>query len=147
MFFLNVFSSYGSIFFLIHVLNLWSSWPLTYKIQILFENVLSMILWAEEHMWEITESGEFLWTPLLPPISLLGLVQIGSGHILEQILCHRNTPQRGLRTATGTSKCTLPPPPSLAHPIAFGAWFLDSGSRSPYEFDLLYFNYMPPPPC
>jgi len=46
----------------------------------------------------------------------------------------------GFCPTIGTSKCTL-----LAHRIAFGVWLLDSDSQSPWEFDLSFFNYMPPP--
>jgi hypothetical protein len=57
-----------------------------------------------------------LCTLLLPPISLPGLVRIGSGHILEQSqwlsigsLLDVADVDGGFRTATGTSKCTPPP--------------------------------------
>lgn len=87
-----------------------------YKIQISLENVLCMILWAEEHKYVGNYwKRRVLWTPLLSLILLPGLVQIGSGHVVEQSYCQSKQlldtadVDGGLRTATGTSKCTPPP--------------------------------------
>jgi hypothetical protein len=113
------------------------------KIYITFENLLWTILYSEEHTWEILSywKRRVSWTLMLPPISSPGIMWIGSGHILKLshcLLIHSWTRQ------TLTEGSAQPPEhrnvPSLAHPIAFGARFLNPGSRSPSEFEYLYFT-------
>ena len=80
-FFLNVFLVIWVYFFLIHVLP---DHQFMCKIQISLENVLCMIpLGGRTYVGNYWKQ-RVLWIPLLPPISLPGLVQIGSGRILEQ---------------------------------------------------------------
>ena len=87
-------------------------------------------------MWEITESGEFC-----------KLKRPHAQKIFQSIYSLLNSADidREFCTATGTSKCT-PLHMLLTHPTAFGARLLDSGNESPYKSDLLFFNYIPPPP-
>ena len=65
---------------------------------------------------------------------------IGSGHTLEQSYGQLNTPQRGRcwRKVTHSHRNIKMYPPLHLHSRtqSLSAWFLDSGSRSRYKFDL-----------
>jgi hypothetical protein len=81
-------------------------------------------------VWEITQS-RVLCTLLLPPISLPGLVRIGSGHILEQSHCslvHSSTWQ------TLTEGSAQPPEHRNVPP-------LHTLTRSPNCFQSLIFGF------
>ena len=80
------------------------------------ENVLCMILWVEEHMWEITKSGEFWVSFVNSTVTSDIIAGIGAYTVWAhtrtllwsiKTLLNKADIDRGLCTATGTSKCTL----------------------------------------
>ena len=89
-----------------------------------------------------------LWASLLPPMSLAKFVRIWSGHILEQYQVHRFAPQHGRRwrRVLHSHQNIEMYPLSLTHPTTFGARFSHLGNIIPQDSDLLFLNYMPPPP-
>ena len=151
MFFSNVFSSYDSKFSWFVYQSLPSTREPAYKIQIMLETVLCMNLWSEEHSWEITESGEFCELKRYLQYHSRDWCVYGLATCSKNILVHLFTPQfsrRWRRVLHSHRNIKMYPPStrSLTHPTAFGARLLDSGNESPYKSDLLFFNYIPPPP-
>ena len=123
-----------------------------YKIQIMLETVLCMNLWSEEHTWEITESGEFCELKHYLQYHSRDRCVYGLATCSKNILVHLFAPQfsrRWRRVLHSHRNIKMYPPStrSLTHPTAFGARLLDSGNESPCKSDLLFFNYIPPPPC
>ena len=151
MFFLYVFSSYASISSWFVYLSLLSTHPSTHEDLYHFrkpsvDNSLFGGTYVRNH-WKRRVS----WTPMLPPISLPGIMWIGSGHILKRSHCplihswtwhtltegcaqppeHRNVPP--LSTLTRPSNCFR------------SSLFEFRQSKSSKIWVLLFYN-MPPPP-